>query len=265
VNIVAVVQARTGSSRLPGKVLAKVAGAPVLERMLERVRAATLVDRVVVATTTLGADDPIVELASSIGIDCVRGNATDLLDRHVLVARIHAADVVVKIPSDCPLIDPATIDQVIGAYLAHAAMGRIDYLSNLHPGSWPDGFDVEVMSRAALELAHREATRAIDREHTTPFLWDQPARFIVRNVRWRRDDDAWRRYRLTLDYPEDLAVIRNIFDALWTRDRHFTIDDILALLTAHPELAAANAEYLGASWMDHHRHELSTTHAGDLS
>lgn len=256
--IVVVVQARTGSTRFPRKVLAEVAGAPVLARMLERVRAARLVDRVVVATTTAPEDDAIVAIADALALACVRGHATDLLDRHVLAARAHDAEIVVKIPSDCPLIDPDTIDQVIAAYLAHAAAGRIDYVSNLHPASWPDGFDVEVMSRAALELAHREATRALDREHTTPFLWDQPARFAIRNVRRRGGEDLSARYRLTLDYPDDLAVIAAVYDALYTRARHFTADDVVALLAARPALAAANARYLGTSWMDHHRHELTT-------
>ena len=264
-NIIVVVQARMGSTRLPGKVLLPAAGSStVLARMLERVRAASMPSEVVVATTELPEDQRIVEVAHELEIACVRGHETDLLDRHITVARLFDADIVVKIPSDCPLIDPATIDRVIGSFLAHAERGRIDYVSNLHPASWPDGFDVEVMSRNALELAHREARRPLDREHTTPFLWDHPERFAIANITWNRPFDASKAYRLTLDYPQDYFVIREVFDELWSPHRHFTLDQILDLLDDRPDLTEGNARYRGTSWMDRHRSELNTF-AGGLS
>jgi spore coat polysaccharide biosynthesis protein SpsF len=259
VNVVIVVQARTGSARLPGKVLLPAAGATLLERMLERVRSASTADEVVVATTQLPADDSIAAIAHRLDLACVRGHATDLLDRHLAAARLREADVVVKIPSDCPLIDPVTIDRVIGAYLAS---DRAHYLSNLHPASWPDGFDVEVMSYAALETAWREATRPLDREHTTPYLWDNPHRFVVENVTWGRTWDASRTYRLTLDHIEDYELIRALYAELWSPIRHFTLDDILGALAARPALAATNAMHLGTSWMDSHRSELLTYTGG---
>jgi spore coat polysaccharide biosynthesis protein SpsF len=258
-KVVIVVQARTGSTRLPGKVLMPAAGATLLQRMLERVRSAVTADEVVVATTELAADDAIAGLAHRLDLPCVRGHATDLLDRHLLAARLHEADVVVKIPSDCPLIDPVTIDRVIGAYLGS---DRAHYVSNLHPASWPDGFDVEVMSYAALETAGREAERPLDREHTTPYLWDNPHRFVVENVTWGRGWDASKTYRLTLDHREDYEVIRALYDELWSPIRHFTLDDILDALAGRPELAATNAQHLGASWMDGHRSELRTNTGG---
>lgn len=274
-KVTVVIQARTGSSRLPGKVLLPAAGAPLLARMIERVCAATTPSEVVIATTELPADAVIVELARRAGVTCVRGHATDCLDRHVAAARATAADVVVKIPSDCPLIDPATIDRVIGAFLAEAsgrtagALGPmtrgpdVDYVSNLHPPTWPDGFDVEVMTRGALETAWREATRPLDREHTTPFLWDNPERFVTQNVRWQTGLDHSRSHRLVLDHAEDYAVIRAIYDALWTPARPFTLADILALLDAQPALAAINAMHRGATWYARHAGELRTlTHGG---
>src|SRR3954468_11131426 len=174
---VVVVQARTGSTRLPGKVLLPVAGAPLLARMLERVRAATTPFEIVVATTIDPSDDPVVDLCRSEGARIFRGHPTDLLDRHVMAARELRADAVVKIPSDCPLIDPAAIDRVLGAFEG-------DFTSNLHPATWPDGHDVEIMTVEALETAHREATKPHEREHTTPFVWDQPQRFRCTNVTW---------------------------------------------------------------------------------
>jgi len=259
-KIVVVIQARTGSTRLPGKVLLYAAGAPLLQRMIERVAAARTPSEVVVATTHLPVDDAICGIARRAGVASVRGHATDCLDRHVCAARATGADVVVKIPSDCPLIDPAAIDRVIGAFLAEP---DVDYVSNLHPPTWPDGFDVEVMTRGALETAWREATRPLDREHTTPFLWDNPERFLTHNVRWETGRDASARYRLTLDYPEDYAVIRGVYDALWSPRRVFPLAEIVELLDARPGLADVNAMHRGTSWYRNHPGELKTlAHGG---
>lgn len=254
-RVAVVIQARTGSSRLPGKVLMPAAGATLLERMIERVSDARTPTAVVVATTGLPADDDLARLAHRAGADVVRGHATDLLDRHVAAARATRADAVVKIPSDCPLIDPAAIDRVIATFLA---LDDVDYVSNLHPATWPDGFDVEVMTRGALETAWREARRPLDREHTTPFLWDNPDRFVGENVRCPdvRDYTGW--CRLTLDYAEDYAVIREVYDALWSPARHFTLAEIVALLAERPALRLGNAMHFGSCWQAHHAGELKT-------
>src|SRR4051812_42983440 len=150
-----------------------LAGVPLLARMLERVRAAKTPIDVVVATTTDASDDAVAALTPRCDARVFRGHPTDLLDRHYQAAREAKADVVVKIPSDCPLIDPAIIDRVLGVW--NGSAGAFDFVSNLHPATYPDGNDVEVMSMAALETAWREAKRPHEREHTTPFLWDQPA------------------------------------------------------------------------------------------
>lgn len=259
-KVTAVIQARTGSTRLPGKVLLPAAGASLLQRMVERVSAARTPSAVVIATTELPADDAIVAIARRAGVDCVRGHATDCLDRHITAARATAADAVVKIPSDCPLIDPDTIDRVIGAFLAEP---DVDYVSNLHPPTWPDGFDVEVMTRGALETAGREATRPLDREHTTPFLWDNPERFVTHNVAWQTGLDYSQSHRLTLDYPEDYAVIRAVFDELWAPGRAFGLAEIVELLESRPALARINAMHRGSSWIRNHPGELKTlAHGG---
>jgi spore coat polysaccharide biosynthesis protein SpsF len=258
-KVTVVIQARSGSTRLPGKVLLCAAGAPLLQRMVERVCAARTPSEVVVATTTLPVDDEICEIARCAGVDAIRGHATDCLDRHVTAARTTGADAVVKIPSDCPLIDPATVDRVIDAFVHEF---DVDYVSNLHPPTWPDGFDVEVMTRGALETAWREATRPLDREHTTPFLWDNPERFVTRNVAWETGVDASARYRLTLDYHEDYTVIRGVYDELWSPGRHFTLAEILEVLDARPALRAHNAMHIGTSWHRNHPGELKTLAQG---
>ena len=174
--------------------------------MVERVRAARQLDEVVVATTTDAADGAIQALCDRRGWLCHAGHPTDLLDRHLAAARLHRADVVVKIPSDCPLIDPRIIDRVVRCF--READWHYDFVSNLHPASYPDGNDVEVMSFAALETAWHEARKPHEREHTTPFIWDQPQRFRLGNVRWETGRDLSMTHRLTVDYPEDLALVQ---------------------------------------------------------
>jgi spore coat polysaccharide biosynthesis protein SpsF len=257
VKLLVVVQARMSSTRLPGKVLLPLAGEPLLSRMLQRLRAARSPFELCVATTAEPQDEPIAKLAERAGIACMRGHPSDLLDRHVQAARVAGADAVAKIPSDCPLIDPAVVDRVLGAFLEDPS---VDYVSNLHPATWPDGYDVEVMTTAALEVAHREATRTHEREHTTPFLWDQPGRFRVKNVAWERDLQM--SHRFTIDYPEDYAFIRTVFEALHREDEApFGLEAILSYLDRHPEVFALNQKYAGVNWYRHHLGELRTIDA----
>jgi spore coat polysaccharide biosynthesis protein SpsF len=251
-KIVVVVQARTGSTRLPGKILRPLAGRPVLERQLERISAARGPFELVVATTIDPADDAVVDLCRRVGVRCFRGHPTDLLDRHLWAARELGADEVVKIPSDCPLIDPRVIDQVLAAF----DPARHDYCGNLHPGSWPDGNDVEIMPMAALERAHREAQKPFEREHTTPYLWNHPDRFRLHNVVWKRGVDLSESHRFTIDYEEDYRFIAAVYDALYDARRAFSVDDILRLLEERPDIYALNAAHRGVFWYRHHQDEL---------
>lgn len=260
-GVVTVIQARAGSSRLPGKVLLSLGGLTVLERLVERVRASVHAGTIVVATTTASADDEIVALCARVEVACVRGHPTDLLDRHQEVAERFDARHVVKIPSDCPLIDPVEIDRVLECYLPER--GRLDYVSNLHPATQPDGCDVEVFSRAILDLAWLEASAAHEREHTTPFFWDQPGRFRTANVRRRDGRDFSRSHRVVLDYAEDYRVIRAVFEALYPGDPCFSMDDVIDWLDAHPEIARFNEAYRGVNWYRQHLGALRTVTAAD--
>ena len=246
-KIVVVVQARMGSTRLPGKVLLPLANRPLLHRMLDRVLAAQRPSSVVVATTTDPADDVIVKMAREAGVGCFRGHPTDLLDRHYSAGLAFGADVVVKIPSDCPLVDPAVIDRVIGQYTAHA--GSVDFVSNLHPPTYPDGNDVEVMPLGVLETAWIEATEPHEREHTTPFIWQRGDRFRSQNITWESGFDYSSTHRWTIDYPEDYQFIAAVYEALWSPARPvFSLTDVLSLLEAHPDIAALNACHAGKAW-----------------
>ena len=253
-KIVTVVQARTGSSRLPGKVTKEILGRSLLMRMVERVQASALKGCVVVATTTDKEDDAIESICSDNRILCYRGSALDLLDRHYQAGKWQEADAVVKIPSDCPLIDPRVIDKVLQYYLDN----DFDYVSNLHPATYPDGNDVEVMSFATLETAWRDANKDFEREHTTPYLWEHPDKFSIGNVVWGSGLDYSMSHRFTIDYAEDFVFIKTIYESLYPKNPNFGLQDILELLRTNPQIAAINEKYAGVNWYRNHINELKT-------
>ena len=251
-----------GSSRLPGKVMKPVLGKPLIQRMLERVRAARTLDEIVVATTRAAEDDAIVAVAEELGLFCFRGHATDLLDRHLHAGRAAEATAVVKIPSDCPLIDPRVIDRVVQVYRAHPE--DLDFVSNLHPATYPDGNDVEVIPMHALELAWIEATRAFEREHTTPFLWEHPERFRIHNVIWETGLDFSMSHRFTIDYPADLAFVTAVFEGLHRpRAVPFSLAEILTFLDQRPDVYRLNCHLAGVNWYRNHLGELRTVSAAE--
>lgn len=228
-----IVQARMTSTRLPGKVLLPLAGEPMLSRLVERLRRVQRADGIVVATTTNTADDPIAALCAQLDVPCHRGSEHDVLARYADAARLHGANVVVRITSDCPLIDPALIDQVIAAY----AEGGSDYVSNMLPPTWPYGMAVEVFSADALAQAHAEATQAAEREHVTPFLYWHPERYRLRNVASPVDLST---HRWTVDTSEDYELVSRLFDHLMSTHPNFTQANVLQLLEAHPDWIAIN-------------------------
>ncbi|HET9135951.1 MAG TPA: glycosyltransferase family protein [Candidatus Kapabacteria bacterium] len=263
-NTVIVIQARMGSSRLAGKVLLPLAGKTLLERMVERVSAAKLADEVIVATTTNTDDDRIETLCLNAGINVFRGHPTDLIDRHYKAALEYRAEVVVKIPSDCPLIDPAIIDRVLQYYFDNAA--RFDFVSNLHPATYPDGNDVEVMPLPVLKKAWFEAAKDYEREHLTPFIWEQPERFRIGNVEWERGLDYSMSHRFTIDYPEDYRFISKVYDELCSEERPiFSMEDILLLLLEKPEIYDINASFAGVNWYRNHLMDLKTISASQTN
>jgi len=256
-NILVIVQARIGSTRLPNKVLLPLAGRPLLERMIQRVTAATTPFELVVAITTDPLDDPIKELCRTLSVHCYAGDPTDLLDRHYKAATVHHADVVVKIPSDCPLIDPAVIDRVLNWYIDHR--NQYDYVSNLHPATYPDGNDIEVIPMPVLEQAWRRAEKSFEREHTTPYIWERPSEFRLGNVQWETGRNYSMTHRWTIDYYDDYLFTKAVYDELWSATRKvFSLNDILKLLESRPDIQAINSRYAGVNWYRHHLGELKT-------
>jgi spore coat polysaccharide biosynthesis protein SpsF len=259
-KIVTVIQARTGSTRLPDKVLLPLAGKPLIIRMLERVRKSEITGNIVVAVTKEESDDKLADICNAEGYNIFRGHTTDLLDRHYQAGLEYNAEAVVKIPSDCPLIDPQIITRVINTFISSES--KYDYVSNLHPATYPDGNDVEIMSMHALEKAWKEAGKDFEREHTTPFLWENPELFRIGNVEWETGFDYSMSQRWTIDYREDYLFIKEVYDALYENNADFGLNDILNFLEAHPEVKAINEKFNGVNWYRHHLNELKTIKPG---
>ncbi len=234
----------------------EIASATLLERMIERVNAADIDKKLVVITTTDSVDDEIESICRISAIECFRGHPDDLLDRHYKAAKCYGAEHVAKIPSDCPLICPKVIEQVAKYYFENS--DDYDYVSNLHPASYPDGNDVEIMSFNSLEKAFREASRNFEREHTTPYIWENPDKFRIGNVLWETGLDFSMTHRFTIDYPEDFEFIKEIFHRLYSKDKVFTLCDIMKLLEEEPQLLDINSKYAGVNWYRNHLHQLKT-------
>ena len=256
-KIVTIVQTRCGSSRLPNKVLMPLAGQPLFMRMHERLKASKLAGTIVIATTTNKKDDVIEELCIKADIPYYRGHETDLLDRYYWTAFLNEADIIVKIPSDCPLIDPKVIDTVIQHYLSN----DYDYVSNLHPASYPDGNDVEVFSMNLLEDAWANATKNYEREHTTPYFWDNPDKFTIGNVEMEGNQDYSMTHRFTIDYQEDYDFIKNVYDELYSVNPMFDLEDIMSLLEQRKDIYNINHHLAGINWYRNHLNELKTVDA----
>ena len=245
-----------GSTRLPGKVMLPLSGAPLILRMYERVSFSKAAGRIVVAITDDNADDKLYKYLLQNDIETFRGNSLDLLDRHYQTAKKFNTDAVVKIPSDCPIIDPKIIDKVILYYINN--IKKFDFVSNLHPPSYPDGNDVEVMSFAALENSWINAKKDFEREHTTPYFWENPDKFAIGNVLWEKNLNYSMTHRFTIDYKEDYEFIKRVYDELYEKNNKFGLDEILELLESKPEIRKINQMYSGVNWYRNHINELKT-------
>lgn len=233
-RVAAIIQARTGSTRLPGKVMLNVSGKALLWHVLNRVKQAGNVDDIVVATTTLSEDEQILELASEMDVKSYAGSENDVLDRYYQAALKYKADVIVRITADCPLIEPEVLDRMAAFFLGH----DIDYVSNTIKPTYPDGLDVEVFSLDALKRAWEEATLVSEREHVTSYIKKNPHLFKVENFEHSEDLS---KMRWTVDEERDLAFVREVYRRLYVEgDKIFIMKDVLDLLEQHPGLTDLN-------------------------
>ena len=230
-KVVAIVQARMGSTRLPGKVMMPIHGEPMIGLLLARLSRSQEIDRIIVATSIDERNKTLADHVSRLGYSCEQGSEHDVLDRYFQAARKHGADVVVRITGDCPLVDPALVAEVIRGF----KRAKVDYFSNVDPPTYPDGLDIEVFTFAALEKAASQAKSPHEREHVTPYLRENP---ILRRTSLRNEQDL-SDLRWTVDEPADLDVVAGIFGH-FSPDIHFSWQSVLALQRTHPDIFQAN-------------------------
>ncbi len=232
-KIVALVQARMGSTRLPGKVLKQIVGKPMIELLLVRLSQSIDLDEIVVVTSKEGQNDQLQSVVESLGYQCTRGSEKDVLGRFYASAKAIDADVVVRITGDCPLVDPSLVDECIQNY----KNSNVDYFSNIDPATYPDGLDIEVMSFASLERANNETNSEFDREHVTPYIRNSDI-FLKASINYTEDlsNQRW-----SVDEPEDLTVVTNVFE-YFSPNLFFGWQQVLELRNKKPELFQANQQ-----------------------
>jgi spore coat polysaccharide biosynthesis protein SpsF len=234
---VAIIQARMSSSRLPGKVLKEAGGRPLLERMVERVKRSERVDEVLVATTVDPSDDTIADFCKQNGIKYFRGNLMDVLDRYYQASLAASAQIVVRLTGDCPLIDPALIDETLALMESKQADFACNRLPPPMTRTYPIGLDVEAVTFAALKTAWKLATEKHEREHVMPYFYEVPGRFKVVKLDYPTDYGS---LRWTVDTPEDLEFVRAVYTGLDNRN-DFSWLEVLKLVQDHPEISEINA------------------------
>lgn len=228
-----IIQARMGSTRLPGKVLKKVVGKTLLAFLINRAREAQTTDKVIIATTNLKIDDQIERLAISNNLDFFRGSSDDVLDRYLKCAQKFKLKTIVRITGDCPLMDPVIIDNVVNFYKT----GDFDYVTNGINSTFPDGMDVEVFSYKALAKAWENAILDSEREHVTAYIWKHREIFKIGIYKGKVDYSS---LRLTVDEPEDFELVKRIVSGLYPKNRNFSLKDIVSYLSKNPHLLKIN-------------------------
>ncbi|WP_243388200.1 cytidylyltransferase domain-containing protein [Bacillus kexueae] len=236
-KVAAIIQARMGSTRLPGKVLKKVLNKTLLEYQIERVKRAKTIDEIIIATTTKESDNPIVELCEHLSVPYYRGSEEDVLSRYYEAATEFNVDVIVRLTSDCPIIDPNVIDKVVKHY--NDNLGQFDYVSNTLTRTYPRGMDTEVISYEVLERVYKEAKELVYREHVTAYIYHHPNQFKLCNVSYEKDES---KHRWTVDTKEDFELIEKIISELYSENTYFNIEDVLMVVNKNQ------------SWLDINRH-----------
>ncbi len=243
---VVIIQARMGSTRLPGKVLRPIVGHPMLWHIVQRVRQTRGLTEVVVATSDQPSDEPLRAFCRSADIPCFAGSENDVLDRFYRAAKQHDGDPLIRITGDCPFVDPELVGSLIGLYMTarydHVAVATGAGALYLKGGRFPDGLDAECFSFRALERAWNDAKDPLDREHVTPYIWRNKDKFRCSHLFGEHDLSA---LRWTVDNEADFEVVRQVYEALYREGKAFLMEDILRYFVAHPELAATNQSFIG--------------------
>tara|TARA_B100000214_G_C23946086_1_gene618070 strand:- start:67 stop:876 length:810 start_codon:yes stop_codon:yes gene_type:complete len=253
-KFICIIQARIASSRLLGKILLPGHNKSLLEHLVERLKKSKQINKIVVATSTNKEDDIIDEFCKTKKITIFRGHPNNLLSRYFNCAKFFKAKNIIRITSDCPLMDYRLVDKLIKKYLTYK---EIDYLSNVHPPSFPDGFDIEIFNFKVLKNSFNNAKKKYEKEHVTPYIWDNPKKFKIYNYSISKRKKYYEKYRLTLDYKEDYYLIWNIFKYLYSKYKYFSFNQIIKFLEKNPKFII-NKKFIKVNWYGSYVKNLKT-------
>ena len=234
-KIAAIIEARMGATRFPGKIIKPILGKPVLELLVERLKKVKLLDEIVIATTLNKSDNVLEKLSKKINVRCFRGSEKDVLARVLEAAKFVKADIIVETLGDCPLTDPRIIEKCIKTFLK----GNYDYLANALKPSFPNGLDVQVYPTKILEEVASLTNDPLDREHVTLYIYSHPEKYKIKNL-WATGELFWPELAITLDTPQDYQLIKIIFEALYPKNPDFTAYDVVRFLRQNPKLLKIN-------------------------
>lgn len=235
-NILIICQARYDSIRLPGKVLREIQGKPLLWYTVKRLQLVKIPNKLIIATANSKSNQKIIEFAKKLKINFFVGSEADVLDRYYQTSKFYNGDIIVRITGDCPLIDPTIIEKGLEMFLK----GTFDYISNVHPPTYPDGFDVEIFSFQTLETAWKKAKLLSEREHVTPYIWKNPDKFKLKNF---KNYENVSNLRLTVDTKDDFILISKIIEKFHDRWDQFSMEEVIQYLKANPKFLKINNQY----------------------
>lgn len=236
-KVVCLVQARVGSTRLPGKILKEICGKTILHHEIDRLKKCKEIDEIVIATTDKEDDDKIVNEAKKLSVKYFRGSENDVLSRFYYAAKENNADIVVRVTSDCPCIDFEILDKMLIYFKEKYKEKQVDYLSNTIKRTYPRGYDIEIFTFSALEKSYINAKKEYEREHVTPYIYDKTNNFLKLSF---ENKDDYSEYRVTLDTIEDFIVIKNIFENLYYKNPYFKLNDVVQYLNNNLHIVDIN-------------------------
>lgn len=236
-KVVCLVQARVGSTRLPGKILKEICGKTILHHEIDRLKKCKEIDEIVIATTDKEDDDKIVNEAKKLSVKYFRGSENDVLSRFYYAAKENNADIIVRVTSDCPCIDFEILDKMLIYFKDKYKEKQVDYLSNTIKRTYPRGYDIEIFTFSALEKSYINAEKEYEREHVTPYIYDKTNNFLKLSFENKED---YSKYRVTLDTIEDFIVIKNIFENLYYKNPYFKLNDVVQYLNNNLHIVDIN-------------------------
>ena len=236
-KVVCLVQARVGSTRLPGKILKEICGKTILHHEIDRLKKCKEIDEIVIATTDKEDDDKIVNEAKKLSVKYFRGSENDVLSRFYYAAKENNADIIVRVTSDCPCIDFEILDKMLIYFKEKYKEKQVDYLSNTIKRTYPRGYDIEIFTFSALEKSYINAEKEYEREHVTPYIYDKTNNFLKLSFENKED---YSEYRVTLDTIEDFIVIKNIFENLYYKNPYFKLNDVVQYLNNNLHIVDIN-------------------------